>query len=268
MDLVITSGGLGPTADDLTAEVVAEFAGREMELDEALEGRIAVILERLRARWRGGIDEDAMRAGNRKQAMVPAGADGARAGRHRARAWSCPGAAGGRRAPGPARRAAADVGDGAGGRAACAACSPRAGRSSSGSCACSASRSPRSPRPCARRGVRRAAGASGDHHLPAAGRDRDRDGVRPRGRRGLRGLRDGRRRGVRRAAVRPERRDDRRHRHRGAGRPDDRDGRVVHGWADGGAAHRPRRLVCIRAGRDHGVLERGEGEAGGRRSRR
>ncbi len=73
MDLVITSGGLGPTADDLTAEVVAEFTGRPMSLDEALEGRIGKILERLRARWRH-VDESAMRAGNRKQAMVPAGA--------------------------------------------------------------------------------------------------------------------------------------------------------------------------------------------------
>ena len=68
-----------------------------MGLDEALEGRIAAILERLRARWRGGIDEDAMRAGNRKQAMVPAGATvlepvGHRAGPGRAgarRSWSC-----------------------------------------------------------------------------------------------------------------------------------------------------------------------------------
>ncbi|MEA2311066.1 MAG: nicotinamide-nucleotide amidase [Solirubrobacteraceae bacterium] len=75
MDLVITSGGLGPTADDLTAEVVAGFAGREMALDEALEGRIAAILKRLRARWPGTpFDEDALRAGNRKQAMVPEGA--------------------------------------------------------------------------------------------------------------------------------------------------------------------------------------------------
>ena len=38
LDLVLTSGGLGPTADDLTAEVVAEFAGRALELDAALEG--------------------------------------------------------------------------------------------------------------------------------------------------------------------------------------------------------------------------------------
>jgi nicotinamide-nucleotide amidase len=73
MALVITSGGLGPTADDLTAEVVADFAGRAMALDEALEGRIRAILERLRAHWRSW-DEDALRAGNRKQAMVPAGA--------------------------------------------------------------------------------------------------------------------------------------------------------------------------------------------------
>ena len=74
MDLIITSGGLGPTADDLTADVVAQFTGREMVLDEALEGRIGAILERLRARWRN-VDEDAIRAGNRKQAMVPVGAE-------------------------------------------------------------------------------------------------------------------------------------------------------------------------------------------------
>ena len=74
MALIVTSGGLGPTADDLTAEVVGRFQGREMVLDEALEQRIAAVLERLRARWRGGLDEDALRAGNRKQAMVPVGA--------------------------------------------------------------------------------------------------------------------------------------------------------------------------------------------------
>ncbi len=33
MAVIITSGGLGPTADDLTAEIVGEFAGREMVLD-------------------------------------------------------------------------------------------------------------------------------------------------------------------------------------------------------------------------------------------
>jgi nicotinamide-nucleotide amidase len=73
LDLVITSGGLGPTADDLTAEVVGGFAGRAMVLDEALEERILAILRRNRARWRS-YSEEAMRAGNRKQAIVPEGA--------------------------------------------------------------------------------------------------------------------------------------------------------------------------------------------------
>ena len=73
MDLIITSGGLGPTADDLTAEVVARFQGREMVLDERLEGRIADILKPLMKRWRN-LDFDAVRAANRKQAVVPAGA--------------------------------------------------------------------------------------------------------------------------------------------------------------------------------------------------
>jgi nicotinamide-nucleotide amidase len=73
MDLVITSGGLGPTADDLTAEVVGGFAGRAMVLDEALEERILAILRGYRASWRS-YSEEAMRAANRKQAIVPEGA--------------------------------------------------------------------------------------------------------------------------------------------------------------------------------------------------
>jgi len=73
VDLVITSGGLGPTADDLTADVVGAFAGRAMVLDEGLERRIAAILERLTARW-PDLDQGAIRAGNRKQAIVPEGA--------------------------------------------------------------------------------------------------------------------------------------------------------------------------------------------------
>jgi nicotinamide-nucleotide amidase len=73
VDLVITSGGLGPTADDLTAEVVGDFQGREMVLDAALEERIAEILRGLAARF-PHLDMDAVRAGNRKQATIPAGA--------------------------------------------------------------------------------------------------------------------------------------------------------------------------------------------------
>src|SRR4029079_5940015 len=36
MALIITSGGLGPTADDLTAEIVGRFCGRDMVLDGPL----------------------------------------------------------------------------------------------------------------------------------------------------------------------------------------------------------------------------------------
>ena len=73
MDLVITTGGLGPTADDLTAEAVAEFSGRPLELDKGLEERIWGIISELRGRWRD-VDEASLRAGNRKQALVPHGA--------------------------------------------------------------------------------------------------------------------------------------------------------------------------------------------------
>jgi nicotinamide-nucleotide amidase len=73
VDLIVTSGGLGPTEDDLTAAVVADFQGRPMALDEPLEGRIWAILEALRARW-PDLDEEAIRRSNRKQAMVPEGA--------------------------------------------------------------------------------------------------------------------------------------------------------------------------------------------------
>ena len=72
MDLIVTSGGLGPTADDITAEIVGRFAGREMVLDEAMEARIAEILRGFSRRF--DFDQEAVLAANRKQAMVPAGA--------------------------------------------------------------------------------------------------------------------------------------------------------------------------------------------------
>ena len=73
MDLVLTSGGLGPTADDVTAEVVGRFQGRALALDEDLSRRIAAIVAPLARRWRD-VDPDAIRAANEKQATVPAGA--------------------------------------------------------------------------------------------------------------------------------------------------------------------------------------------------
>ncbi len=72
MDLIVTTGGLGPTADDLTAEVVGRFAGRELVLDEEMEEKIHAILEQFARRF--SFDADALREANRKQAMVPEGA--------------------------------------------------------------------------------------------------------------------------------------------------------------------------------------------------
>src|ERR1700756_4227794 len=73
VDLIITSGGLGPTADDMTVEVVARFCGRELVLDEEVEDKIANILKKLMAHF-DTESFDAVRAANRKQAMIPAGA--------------------------------------------------------------------------------------------------------------------------------------------------------------------------------------------------
>lgn len=73
MDLVLTSGGLGPTADDKTAEVVGAFQGREMLLDEPLSERIATIVAPLLKRW-PNVDPEAVAQANRKQATVPSGA--------------------------------------------------------------------------------------------------------------------------------------------------------------------------------------------------
>jgi nicotinamide-nucleotide amidase len=72
VDLIVTSGGLGPTADDMTVEVVARFCGRQLVLDEETENKIADILKHLMARF-DGVDFDAVRAANRKQAMIPEG---------------------------------------------------------------------------------------------------------------------------------------------------------------------------------------------------
>jgi nicotinamide-nucleotide amidase len=56
----------------MTVEVVARFCGRELVVDNELEEKIAGILKRLMARF-DRWDFDAVRAANRKQAMIPAG---------------------------------------------------------------------------------------------------------------------------------------------------------------------------------------------------
>lgn len=64
---VITTGGLGPTSDDLTKPAIAAVFKREMRVDEA----IAAALER---RWRERFPLSGYPASNRAQAEVPTGA--------------------------------------------------------------------------------------------------------------------------------------------------------------------------------------------------
>ncbi|MCV7122481.1 competence/damage-inducible protein A [Mycobacterium lacus] len=72
VDLIVTSGGLGPTADDVTVEVVARFCGRDLVFDDGLENKIANILKSLMVHVDPG-SFASVRAANRKQALIPAG---------------------------------------------------------------------------------------------------------------------------------------------------------------------------------------------------
>jgi nicotinamide-nucleotide amidase len=74
VDLIITTGGLGPTADDLTAEVVGSFQGRPSDVQPELETHIGAIVERLSAGRGWRLDPEATAAAVRKQARVPRGA--------------------------------------------------------------------------------------------------------------------------------------------------------------------------------------------------
>ena len=64
-DIVITSGGLGPTQDDLTREIVAEVTGRKLVLDDNL---LEQVEEHFRRRGR------TMTPNNKRQAYMPEGA--------------------------------------------------------------------------------------------------------------------------------------------------------------------------------------------------
>jgi nicotinamide-nucleotide amidase len=63
---VITTGGLGPTSDDLTRDAIAEVFARELVVDESH-------LEWMRQRWKQRFGRD-MPESNRRQAMIPEGA--------------------------------------------------------------------------------------------------------------------------------------------------------------------------------------------------
>ena len=64
-DIIIGTGGLGPTADDLTTEMVSQFLGVEMIEDQEVAGNLKARFERRGVPWT---------ANNLKQALFPQGA--------------------------------------------------------------------------------------------------------------------------------------------------------------------------------------------------
>ena len=71
LDLVVTSGGLGPTHDDRTIELLARAAGRGLAVDQALESEIEGVVRGLAERFRRPYAE--FEGGVRKQATLPEG---------------------------------------------------------------------------------------------------------------------------------------------------------------------------------------------------
>jgi nicotinamide-nucleotide amidase len=67
-DLVVTSGGLGPTHDDRTVEAIGRVTGADLVLDEAILARISEWTDAVATR--NAFPRDRFSAGNRKQAHI------------------------------------------------------------------------------------------------------------------------------------------------------------------------------------------------------
>ncbi|MBI2683828.1 MAG: CinA family nicotinamide mononucleotide deamidase-related protein [Actinobacteria bacterium] len=70
-ELVIVTGGLGPTHDDITAEAVAIALGVPMRVNQEA---LALVAARHRVAWRGQPDDRLVSFGVEKQATLPVGA--------------------------------------------------------------------------------------------------------------------------------------------------------------------------------------------------
>ena len=65
-DLIITTGGLGPTKDDITKEIISKTLGLDIELDKAMEDNIKDIFKN---------SNRVMADNNKKQAYKPKGSN-------------------------------------------------------------------------------------------------------------------------------------------------------------------------------------------------
>lgn len=72
-EILVVTGGLGPTHDDRTMALLAEAAGVPLELNPTLEGEIAAVSRAIAARL--GRPYADFQEGVRKQATIPAGAE-------------------------------------------------------------------------------------------------------------------------------------------------------------------------------------------------
>jgi nicotinamide-nucleotide amidase len=71
-DVCVVSGGLGPTHDDRTVELLARATGRALRVDEALEREISSVARAVAERL--GRPSADLATGVRKQASLPDGA--------------------------------------------------------------------------------------------------------------------------------------------------------------------------------------------------
>ena len=269
VDLIVTSGGLGPTADDLTVEMVAALhRARRWCSTTELEEQIAEILQAADGALQPPRPRRRARPPTASRRWCPEGADvidpvGTAPGRRGAAAT-----ADGRGAAGPAARAPARCG-----RTAVETEAFReaiAGRTdvpAGDAAAVRASRSPRSPRRCG--WPRRASTASTarDHHLPAPRRGGGGHALRAAGAAPeyeellvLLRERHGRRSSPSDGST------HRRSGRRAARRAPDRAAESCTGGLLAGAAHRAAGVVRVRGGRRGGLLERGQDRPARRRS--
>lgn len=65
-DIIITTGGLGPTEDDLTKEVISDALGLELKMDNTMENNIVEMFKNM---------SKPMSENNRKQAVKPIGSN-------------------------------------------------------------------------------------------------------------------------------------------------------------------------------------------------